>query len=351
MKIGIITYHKAYNYGAFLQAFSLQEKVRELFPDCEVSIIDYENSKITNSYKLIKTNSFKQFIKSILFINKNRKKKKSFNKIFSVYNLGNINDKYDVLIAGSDQIWNPKLNGDLDNYYSLLAYNDTYKISYASSIGEEKLVYEYKEKFEKMLSELNCISVREKQAKEVLEKLTNKEIKVNIDPTLLQTSDFFKKYLIPYNKKNYIFSYFVAPVEDSFKVLNYYSNLTNKKVISYSIRNKEDNILENAYSDNPFEFISKLYYSDVVITSSFHATVFSILFHKEFYCIPAPNKASRMINLLNMLNISDRLIKNYDEFKNIDLNKKINYEEVDKLLEIYRKDSTNWLYEVINNRK
>lgn len=345
-KIGITTFYNAINYGAFLQCFALQELLNDKY---DAFIIDHKNEKISGHYNLIKTKNIKSIIRSIIFFKKNYLKRKNFNKCIKKYlKFGSIDDKYDSVIAGSDQIWNIKLTGGIDQVFTLKEFKETKKISYASSIGQEELIQENKDIYKGIVDEIDYVSVREESAQKELNKISAKKIKVNIDPTLTLTKEVWDKYTTKNKiKDDYIFSYFVGATNENYNVLNSFSEKMGMKVISYSENPKEKNIIKKCYEDNPFEFITKIKNAKYVFTSSFHGTVFSIIFNKEFICMLPKTKANRIIDLLEKLGLQNRAIKTIDDLNKIDLNKKIDYKKVNKKLDELRKDSIDWLIDKI----
>lgn len=347
-KVGITTFYKAYNYGAFLQTFALQKALEDKF---DVTNINYTCEKIKKDYNLIKTNNIKKIIKSIMFLPQNIKRKYKFNKCIDKFiKLSDIGEKYDCVIAGSDQIWNIKLTGGYDRVYSLEYFKNIKKVSYASSVGDESLISKNIEEYKKILNNVDIISVREESAKKELEELTDKEIKVNLDPTLLLSKKEWEKYLTNDDiNQPYIFSYFVGVTQENYDTLNFLTEKTNMKTISYSENPKEKNILKKCFTDDPFEFISKIKYADLVFVSSFHGTVFSIIFNKQFYCMPPKDKGNRIINLLSKLGLSDRIINSKNDINNLDLDKKIDYSKVNSKLEKLRKESLDWLEQALGD--
>ena len=347
-KVGIVTFYDAKNYGAFLQCFATQKVLEKKY---NASIIKYSNKQISKNYTIIKTTNFKKFIKSLLFLKQNMFKKKNFeNAIKKNIVLSSLSDKYDVVIAGSDQIWNIELTNGLDKVFSLQYFNEPKKISYASSIGKESLIDNNKEIYIQLIDGIDCVSVREESSREKLIKITNKDIKVNLDPTLLLRKDEWDKYTKSSEfSSDYIFSYFVAVTQNNYDMLEYFSNKMNMKVLSYSENPKEKNILKKCYTDGPFNFITNIKYSNYVFTSSFHGVVFSIIFNKQFVCMLPKEKANRITNLLDKLGLNDRIVKNKEDIDKFDFDKKIDYEMVNKKLEQLREDSLCWLFDAIGD--
>ena len=363
-KIGIVTFHRAENYGAVLQAYALQQVIKKNQFDCE--IIDYRDESIQRPYRLlyIRNKDFlrniKDILMSILFFNKNLKRKINFKKFFKHMTLSkkalnpNQIGEYDIYITGSDQVWNTDIVGNLSDIYTLNFLKDnSKKISYAASIGKNAIDKRFIEDFRNKISKINKISVREKEAKmELLKIIKNKEIEVVLDPTLLLDENEWENILNKFNLKSTeqddILAYYVSPEPEFFKITNELSRKTGLKIIHFGISNKGfNNVYRNVYGENPIEFLNLIKNAKYVVGTSFHATVFSIIFEKKFFVIPHKKTSSRITNLLDKLELSERIINNIDEFN--DFNKKINYEAVKLKLKTERKKSLDWLNNAINS--
>ncbi len=367
-KIGIITFHNAHNYGAVLQTYALQ---KILLNDNDVQIINYKNKAIENTYKLFKVNKEnifalgKSIIGDFLFFYKDKKRfdcfndfiSKNFNltKEFNNYeSLKNNPPKFDVYITGSDQVWNYDISRDVDAYTLNFGDKNIKKLSYAASIGEDKLSEKHIEHYMNNIKKLDYISVREEQTKPYLEKLTGKEVSVTCDPTLLRTVEEWNNDLRNLEneiKEKYIFAYVVEENEEFYKILNYLSDVTGYKVIHTGRRNKKiKNILKNAYTKSPFEFVNLIKNAEYVVATSFHATVFSIIFHKNFWVIPHLKTGGRVQSLLNKLKITERSVSTLEDFLKLDYKNKINYDDIDRILENLRNESKKWLNYAIENK-
>lgn len=371
-KIGIITFHKAHNYGAMLQAYALQEILKKM--GNETYIIDYRDEDVLNNYYLLKIKVkgespkkiIKTAIKNVIFLNKRYKRYRSFEKFIKKYynlsrkynsekELKNNYPIYDIYITGSDQVWNTNITKGLKDAYTL-DFGDvsTKRISYAASIGNSIIDEKYKNEYIEKLSKLNKISVREKSAKESLEKILNKEIEVVLDPTMLLTGEEWEK-MIQYEKKekeDYILSYVVEDNIEHQKIVNYLSEKTGLKVVHFEPKNKKyKSILRNENSANPLRFLKLIKEANYVVATSFHATVFSILFKKKFFIVPHVKTGTRVINLLEKLGISDRIYKTFEEFKKIDYNYETNYNKVGEIIENERNKSLEFLKSAIEECK
>lgn len=360
-KIGIITFHSAHNYGAMLQAYALQHKLEE---NNTVEIINYRNNTIDNEYKVIKINhsglknTIKSIISNIVYFPRNVKRYKKFNKFMNEslkltkkYNsekqLKEDFPKHDIYITGSDQVWNIEITNGLQDSYTLNFGNDNIKrISYAASIGNDKVSSVDKKIYKEKLKNIDYISVREENAKKILEEEIEKEIEVVLDPTLLLEQKEWENGLktLKNEKEKYILAYVVSRDEEFIKIVNKLSEKTNLKVIHFS--KKDDgikNVLRRAYTEGPYEFINLIKNAEYVVCTSFHATVFSIIFNKKFIVIPHRKTGTRVTNLLKKLGLSNRAVSTLKEFEKTNYDEEMNYKEVHQKLEVLRKKSIEWL--------
>lgn len=374
-KIGILTFHNAYNYGAVLQCYALNRITNNNIIKSE--IINYNNLNIANTYKYFPKNknnrSIKKYIKGIikflLFNKKIKVRKEAFNQFISKnckltkeYTidemLKNRFKEYDCLITGSDQVWSIPIVGELSDIYTLnIGRNNINRISYAASVGQASLIKDNQELYARKLSQIDHLSVREYDAKQELEKIIDKHIEVVMDPTLLLARRKWEELIINNNineniEQKYILAYVVEPDEEYVKIVNDLSKRTNFKIIHFGLKNlKYKNVLKSVYTSGPIEFINYIKNAEYVVATSFHATVFSIIFNKNFFVIPHKKTGARVTNLLQKLGIEGRVFNTFEEFKNIDYSSKINWNEVNKKLEIERKKSINWLTNAINDEK
>ena len=348
--IGTITFHKSNNYGAYLQCFALQKTLNDL--GYASSIINYETAADIERYKLISTKTPKKLIKSLIFYIPNKKRSKSFRKAQEQYTLSSKDKSFDVAITGSDQVWNPNLSGGtIDPYFTLNGINAKKKISYAASIGSEDSVAKFSDDFKEITRSLDSISVRETQAKRALSQVTNRTIKVTIDPTALVKKDDWLKLIndIPKDNAKYIFSYFIGIRKDQAKALSKICKKLNLKTLSFSQIPKEKHIYKYCYTEGPFKFLARLRDAKLVITSSFHGTILSIIFQKNFYVLmPDPKKRSRIDNILKLTGLSNRIIETEMDIDKVNL-KDIDYTEPQIKLDKLREESLDWLKNAIEN--
>lgn len=363
-KIGIITFHRAHNYGAVLQAFALKKKIEN--DERMVQVIDYNDKFVYKQYKIVNIDfsNLKAMIQSILsnfyivkkILRYNEfmkfiRNKLSLSKRYTKKDLLCNYPKYDIYVAGSDQIWNSDITGEISDIYTLnFGDKGIKRISYAASVGREKLTETEKQQYKEKIKVLDYISVREESAKYSLINLTDKKIEVVLDPTLLLTADEWNQelYGIKNEKEKYILAYVVEPDEEFVKITNEISLKTGLKVIHFDKRKRGLNrILKNAYTKGPLEFVNLIKNAEYIICTSFHATVFSIIFHKKFFVIPHRKTGSRVADLLKKLDLSNRMVYNLEEFRNIDYKMETDYSKIDIILEKERRKSIKFLFESI----
>lgn len=359
-KIGIITFHCSYNYGSVLQAYALQKYIMNHGYD--VKVIDYQ-SRNYDMYHLFKLWMLKHPIKLIaenIHINRLIRRKHNFlhfinesinltDKTYS-YNddLTVLNDEFDVFIAGSDQIWNPICTGGVDPNFFLKFVDGSQntKISYAPSLAhsffEEKILQEMC----RYIESFNAISVREDSGKKLLKNKIRKNIEVVLDPTMLLDENDYKELEIKsIISKPYIFVYMLE--KDDSSLIDYVSNLSKEKgldIIYLHLNNIfSGSHVHNVYGCKVGEFLGYMRNAEYVVSNSFHATVFSIIYHKRFCTFKTEKSYSRMVGLLNALGLENRI---YNQGFIIENN--INYDEVMLRLETLREPSVSFLINSIN---
>lgn len=360
MKIGILTFHKARNYGAILQTYALQKKLRQITLDTE--IIDYTCPYFRDSYKIISFKNFtvKSIVKQFLLYKSKKQKYSKFNKFIKSNirlskvkniekcNIAKYTKEYDRIIVGSDQVWNMSCtNGDLTYFLDFVTDNKR-KCSYAASFGKKDINDIDKQVVKKYLSSFNTISVREKDGQKILNELNIKNASVAVDPTLLiEKNEWDKISAKRMFNTGYILVYLLYSSDEIKKFAKKLAKEKNLKIIVLqSDLKKEINgskIIRNAGIE---EFISLIKYADYVITNSFHGTIFSLIFHKSFYISlikgqNAPN--SRLENLLKEYNLTNRIL----DYNDTNFDQEIDYEEVDKEIVKNRDKSLNFLKRVI----
>lgn len=362
MKIGILTFHCAHNYGAVLQCYALQEYLKGL--GHEAYIINYRPKYLLSPYQLIdkkrilSKNPLKviyNIIKeTILFIIRYRRYKGFEGFINKHLNLTKIVRKdaipsdYDAYIVGSDQIWNPKITRGFDDIYfcnfPFPKGNKKY-ISYAASMESKSLENKAKSYYEQMLKNFDHISVRESDLLQLLQPLTTTSIKHVLDPTLMVQPSIWNKLIsnhIP-NEKNVVV-YQVRNNKNTLRIAKHIAQQLGAIVIELTawVMMKQWKAFQDA---TPIDYLNLIRNASCVITTSFHGTAFSLIFNRPFYTIKLNDGAdSRSNSILTALHLEDRMIStdSLPTFSEID------YSIVNNRLNKFRKYSQCFLKETFN---
>ena len=347
MKIGIMTFHRAWNYGAVLQAYALQQAIQSRGHDCE--IIDYRNECIENTYTLWPHMQLspKGCFREIANVPVKMKRKavfesfrNTFLKVSPMYTKENIehaNEEYDGFLLGSDQIWNHALTGADMNYLGAYISQDYKRNSYAASFGERDIAEEYIEEYRNELSKFNKIAVREKSAEKRILELTQKTALNVLDPVFLldkkawQEIDTKKKAPYPY-----IFVYQLqGDNTQTLRYAQYLAKQTGLKLIEFQAwPNLKRKKTKPIYAGHPKTFLSLMQNAEFVVTDSFHCTAFSIILEKQFWARINPIKEvfrTRVGNLLQELNLQERILP--EELERWKYNEQINFSSAKERLE------------------
>lgn len=358
MKIGIITFHDAKNYGAALQAYALCKFINNNIQNVEAEIIDYKCRYLDDFYNpsFAYGNSIKGRIKRVLAKNILLRRNQVFDEFVQnniplscKYDKSNIKyaQNYDTCIAGSDMLWHwhtDEYGEHFDNVYFLDFLNDnSKKNSYAASFGTESIDSKYDEYYKSVLKGFKNISVREKSGIVLVRKFIGREVECHVDPTLLFSMHEWRKIEKKPLKDSYVILYEVGSISD--RMLDYAKKLAYEKGKELIILLSEYDPIHSKgiFGYSPEEFLGWFDNADYVITNSFHGTVFSILYHKQFLVeINSWIKNNRASELLEKLQLSDRTI---DLGTNID--SVIDWYGVDNKLAILREDARQYLNKVV----
>lgn len=317
------------NYGAVLQAFALKRALES--SGAEVQVLNYCLPNTMKSYralpKVTGLRTLKEFLKQLPYYRENkesiarflafREQWFNFTEPYDCYEaLEQARLQADVYIAGSDQIWNPKISFD-KAYYLLFAPSQAVKASYAASIGISSLPEEVKPEFVRRVSTLSHISVREADAQRQLAEL-GIPAQVHLDPTLLLTRDDYDQLAaVPAISKPYVLLYLLMMPENPQMIVKQLRTLYPGRLIVsiYGTKKLGDIQLRNA---GPCEFIGLIRGADAVVTTSFHGTVFSMIYDKEFAVFIPKSVGGRIHQLLNVTGAQAHAVRTYQ-----DLNKDI----------------------------
>lgn len=365
MKIGILTYQRAHNYGALLQAYALRTYLHNLGHDVE--IIDYWPKYHNEDYKLIPYFSSRRFLGKIkaiflLIIGYSRitKRRLYYNRFMQKYlDLGKnpmftTKDEisilnYDIVVYGSDQIWRknnyPIFKGYSEVFFGVYPKGDVRKITYAASMGILQYTEQDKSYLKQVLQNFDELSVRESDLKLMVENITSKTIPLVLDPVfLLDKYEWIESLNIINNKpsEKYILFYQLLPSKDAIKFTNRLRDYYGYKVIE--IRGRVESLLfgeRYQQTVSPVDFISLIRSAEIVVSTSFHGIAFSIVFEKQFFALGMGNNSERVKSLLNYLGINNRYLNEIND----DI---IDYRSVRVKLKELRNKSINYLKNAVS---
>ena len=362
-KIDIITLHRVRNYGSSLQTLATQQVFKNL--GFKTEIIDYYPERYTslgllkrlkNKNATLKKNPILLFGARIIISISYIKKKIVFDNFLKKYinltsktykteeDLLNYIPKADAYCTGSDQVWNSYWNEGIDKplYLSFIP-NSCYKFSYASSIGNSKISDEEIKQIKPYLEQYKHITVRENSGVNIMNSIGINGTHQVLDPTLLFKQNFWNNYASNrFKNQKYVVTY---NLHHDKKIDIYASKVAkqyNLKVFNISY-NFHDIIRSGTLKWCPKieEYLGLIRDAQYVITDSFHAIVFSLIFHKNFIVIYPEQASSRLRSILELLNLQSR---GFDDMPNIEnINTKINFDDVELILDKERQKSFDYL--------
>lgn len=332
-KIGILTFQRTINYGGTLQCYALYSFLRLQYPDDRIEIIDIHNEFVEDNLNVIRApTSLKKTLSTIkdLFRIKAKSEKisefKNFveNKfILSQRCIGEaeflkVANGYDVIVVGSDQVWNPNVHSRLGNfdkrYFLEKVVKSCKKIAYAASFGSYSLNDLPNDIVENIVN-FNCLSLRETSAQEILQDKIKRDVFNVCDPTLLLDSKSWRD--LSTGSKNSLESLLIyslnysKPFKDSVRDLKDITGLRTVQISNDPFTPKEVDVKPSRLG--PKQFLDLFVNAKVVVTDSFHGVVFSIIFKKPFLVLSHGYNISRIESLLRVVQSSDRIIRNRSE--------------------------------------
>ncbi|NOV00213.1 polysaccharide pyruvyl transferase family protein [Paenibacillus planticolens] len=370
MKVCTITCHDVYNHGASLQAYGLLKHLKNSGHEAE--IIDYKPDYLSNHYNLWSINNprwEKNVITKALYLTlkiptrlRERARKRAFDQFKSEFlqitdkryksneELKNNPPVADAYLCGSDQIWNClHKNGKDPAFYLDFVPDKKIKASYAASFATETIPSEYQPVVKQRVEMLDAVGVREKSGVEILNKLNILKANHVVDPVFLLDKDDWNDICTKEFHENYILVYDFDNSELIKKIALEIAKAKGYKI--YTIYSGKLKYADKYFTlDGPETFVSLVRDAQFVISNSFHAAVFSVLYEKMFVIVNR-NEAinTRMRDLLHDLQLKERLV---DQNYNLDqILTGIDYKESNSILHEKIRHSKKYLQDVLSIKK
>lgn len=368
--VGIMTFHASHNNGSMLQAYAFQKVLRDKF-NLANEIIDFSNRNQQRMYSILYfPRTIKQVARiglNLLYYQKLKKRYNDFeefsnkylvlssNRIKTSEGLLGCDNRYDVVVCGSDQIWNTKAQ-DADKAYFLPFVKSSKKVAYAVSFGATNInTISDVDEYARFINNFSALSVREYNAKKWLEELTSIPVEITADPTLLlNTEDYIPLCSETGIKEKYIFWYTITYTKKSIEYILEVSKKLSLPIYiidakEWTRRNLAKYGIKLAPKGGPSSYLSCIKNAELVLTSSFHGTIFSVMFRKNFWYLKKINfdsKDDRASFLLTQLGLLDRFV-NLVDVGNLDLSEEPNYTDVSSKIDELRERSMKFIREFI----
>lgn len=371
MKIGLLSPYYSHNYGTVLQAFALEYYLENKGHKCEYiqyclfnnfwekilfvffhpfSLFRFYKNKKQNTnalkYDYLRTNDYMQILV------KNQKFCEQYINIspnINTYlNVKRLNKDYDLFIVGSDQTWSPEIIYNYSVFFLPFVESSTKKASYACSFGTSNIDVQYKKFLRKTLSTFKHVSCRDKKNTDMLTSLLHKPVTNVIDPTLLLNKYDWSKYMKSVNMPpKYILCYILGEKQ----CITEYANIVAKEkglpvfhILTRPCHENNPNVLKGIGCQ---EFLYLVANCELLVTDSFHGTIFSINFQKNFVSFDKYEGISydngRLADVLREFNLLDH----YHVDTDFSYPSEIDYRQVNSILETKRKDSMQYLNNVL----
>lgn len=353
MKIGIMTFHNAENYGAVLQAYALKKYLQETHPSCQVDIVDYRCPLVEKSYQYFKPLSrFKHkgmkkllsFLLQFYYFPRRVRVKGVFEAFVADFlePQNNSFNEYDYAIYGSDQIWNPSITGN-DTAYFGKGFSGK-KIAYAASDGGELVLGE---ETISLLQDFYAISCREKSLSHKLSQhLPEKSVETVCDPVFLLSKEEWLSFAQPPKERNYLLVYKISENKEMDTEAESFAKKWGKQVIQIVYVKSVKKFLcfkqKFVWAITPNEFVGYFAYADFVFTTSFHGSAFSTILERDFYTFQFAHRNERITDLFCEMELSERFVSHIPCYETLGEHA-IDWTKVSQKKEEYRQRSVDFL--------
>lgn len=378
--IGLVTCYFHHNYGSMLQAYATEMIMQQME-------LPYQTIACKAPITYMQENKFLYIIKKLLIadwkmrlgkmkIEREKKNNPVFAKNWEVRNkafdefansyfhvspycknrqeLEAMANNYSAFLVGSDQLW--RTDSVEHGYYTLEWVPDNIrKIAYSTSIGVKEVPWFQVEKNKRFMNRFDYIALREQSACDLVYKLTGRKVQVVLDPTLLFTGDQWMsiQQTEPLTDGKYIFCYLLGNNPEQREFIKQVKEKTGYKIVALQHLDEyipsDEGFADEAPYVGPREFLNYIRNAEYVFTDSFHCSVFSILYKKNFFTFSRfaegakQSTNTRIDNLLHIVGLEDRRMTKGKTVDGI-IRFKGSFEEVDEKLNALRKSSMDYLY-------
>lgn len=386
--IALVTCYFHHNYGSMLQAYATEMIMQQMHLPyqtiaCKAPIDYMEENKAIYIVKKLLIGDWKMKLGKMQ-IEREKKKNPVFARNWTIRDeafnlfakesfhlspycknraeLKAMANNYSAILVGSDQLW--RTDSVEHGYYTLEWVPDNIrKIAYSTSIGVKEVPWFQVEKNRRFMNRFDYIALREQSACDLVYKLTGRKVQVVLDPTLLFTGEQWMniQQIEPLTTDNYIFCYLLGNNPDQRALIKQVQEKTGLKIVALQhldeyIPSDEGFADEAPYNVGPREFLNYIRNADYIFTDSFHCSVFSILYKKQFFTFSRFSERAkqstntRIDNLLNLTELSQRRINSQSDLHSI-LDMPCNYKGVDERLDALRQSSMEYLYTALKGIK
>lgn len=335
MKLGLLTFHDAANYGAVLQAYALQAYLESAGFECEY--LDYRNATRRHQYDMayhaanslihghpaetlkyvlgspfmaLRKHRFAAFRKNHLRISAQEWRTSS--------ELRRVEGQYDKFVVGSDQVWCPENNGSDTAFLLDFVEGSQRKVAYASSFGTDDIPEDLKAAYARCLRDLGNIGVRERAGCRLVKELAGRNVPMVVDPVFLPGREAWERLLSspPSGLRPFVFSYTNRGGQLEAFLQNAGGVLKGRDLHKLARQTTLGDFLRRGvqvkYCMSPVEFLENVKNADLVVTASFHCLAFSLIFNKTFVCFLTGDvgKDERLAGLLKELGLENRVFRN-----------------------------------------
>lgn len=368
MKVGILTFPNSPSHGATLQMFALYQSVKKLGHEAE--ILNYQSQWMKDGLHTTagqKRAACSRWLKKTgadLLHLRGRLGFRRFEKNLTKYPrraftnkkyLPEVGARYDAVICGSDQVWNPDITGCDLSYFLDFCGENTARVAYAPSFGVESLSRDFGQAAAKELAQFSHLSVREAAGQAIIRETTGAEAQLVADPTLLMDDKEWENYEKPHPqaKGEYILYYTIRTANGN--LWNYCRNLAEKcnlKILriggnAINRKSRSTDGVEYVCDVSPEEWLYLMHHAKYVVTNSFHGTAFAINYRKNFFVEFSSLTNSRLSHIVNTLGLEAQVVTGPEAT----LPLKTDYSRAEERLSALRAESVQFLQRALMGRK